>query len=148
MCVLSKEQPEAYSQTAAVGIQRLSPPKKMPSPASQALLDQVFLGIYDTDPELTNGIEDASETFIYTTYGIIKSKFLTYAAVVTTHNYSDDNEDTVYYPSTGNSPVSLTQNSADNGKVVWATWALSPQCGSRSRIINPSMDGNHLPGRD
>ena len=37
--------------------------------ASQALLDQVFIGVYDTSPALTNGIETSYQGVIFTPYG-------------------------------------------------------------------------------
>ena len=94
--------------------------------ASQALLDQVFLGIYDTDPELTNGIEDLSDTYINTAYDIRKGKRKDMVLIVTTHNYSDDKEDTVYYPAKFDQVTVLTLDSTNDGKTAWATWALSP----------------------
>lgn len=99
--------------------------------ASQALLDQVFLdgdnGLFDTDPELTNGIQYSGWANVYTPYDIdIDGVLGIYFAIAT--NYA------IPYRDAQGNPVDDTTSTGHNIKTydtsnlygqVWAAWTLS-----------------------
>ena len=81
--------------------------------ASHALLDQVFVGLYDEKPELTNGIEFGT-AWIATPYGIDMSL----TELVWAWNNEDENLDMVI-----SSQISRDLNTTANKIVVYSVWA-------------------------
>ncbi len=82
--------------------------------ASDALLNQVFIGDYDTTPELTNGINSTKSGTVMTAYELYTIKVKTVGII---NDKSDDKDRKGY--------SSFTKKSALPGNYLWAKWSIS-----------------------
>lgn len=102
--------------------------------ASQALLDQVFLGIYDTNPSLTNGCTASDRCFVVTAYGF--NNTLTHSA--SARNASGSGDLLVHQNwSTGHYQSDPSKGSA--ARVTFAKWSLVGLADIPSQIPEPSV---------
>jgi hypothetical protein len=100
--------------------------------ASQALLDQVFIGVYDSSPALTNGVTDTPSWVLTpaetTNSGLVAGRYVVNKAGV--------EQDTVQSFS-----ISPTTDSTTSTRLVYAVWSLSP-------VPPPDSDGDGVSDED
>ena len=85
--------------------------------ASEALLDQVLVGVFDFDPTLTYGIEQTNGPFlgqIWTPYSLVGAHVL-YSGI-----QNGNGSDTVF-----NTQISAVHSTADREISVYAMWTVS-----------------------
>jgi hypothetical protein len=87
--------------------------------ASQALLNQVFLGTYDTNPELTVGCTSTSSCHTATPYGFSGSN----VAVISAFNNEIEVDDSIVSFATWTPP----EDTGGFQNVVYAAWAPFPE---------------------
>lgn len=85
--------------------------------ARQALLDQVFVGQFDTEPQLTRGCEAEAWCWIY--FPVQKIGSAAAIGIV----YVDNDELEVRDRATNQGSGSNTQDTTTNASITWAVWS-------------------------
>ena len=91
--------------------------------AAQALLDQVFLdiseaGVFDSKPQLTNGLNSTLSGLIHTPYRVLSSGVLFAGTVFNSRTESSDHID--------RKAIGITDNLFNSGTSVFARWERAP----------------------
>lgn len=102
--------------------------------ASQALLDQVFLGIYDTNPSLTNGCTASDTCFVVTAYGFENTSTKSASA-----RNASSIEDMVAHSSMNTWWDHSNPSNGSSARVTFAKWSLVGLVDIPSQIPEPSV---------
>ncbi|GGO70324.1 PEP-CTERM sorting domain-containing protein [Bowmanella pacifica] len=102
--------------------------------ASQALLDQVFLGIYDTIPSLINGCTASEVCFVATAYGFNNTSTQSASA-----RNADTINDMVAHPSMSTHHDHSNPSNGSAARVTFAKWSLVGLADIPSQIPEPSV---------
>ena len=86
--------------------------------ASQALLDQVFIGAFDSNPSLTNGINSPLE-------GEVRTPWVTNLGVVTLM-LARNGDDSDFLDFVFDDAVAVSEDTGNSAIAVYAVWAPSP----------------------
>jgi len=95
--------------------------------ASQALLDEVLVGIYDTEPELTEGCTALDRCFVTTAYGFYLLSGTTYgvdSAAARNVNTPDGSGDSISHSTMSTTHDHSEPTNGSAARVTFARWTL------------------------